>query len=139
MWLWRFIVITIISVFIYIITFNYLNADLHTEHIESGILKTKLLYSDSCLRYKNPGEIDLEKLNDNRLKSCYLKSNLGYRLTLFDLNEKEIRTAKSMTNEQELQLAFCKQYKCTSSNEYVLYKEDNGLKPGILKIEAVKS
>lgn len=135
-WFWRIILVTIISIFILLSTAKYLNADFPTEELELEILKTKLLYS--CLKYEDTGEIDLTKINNAVLQKCYLKNNIGYKITLTDMNNKEIKTAQQLSPQQEPKLAICAD-QCAKTEEYVLYYENNKQKSGILKIGMVKN
>lgn len=141
LWFWRIILVTMITVFIFMNTAKYLNPSFSTEELELKILTAKLLYSDTCIKHINPGEIDLEKFNDAHLQNCYLKSNLGYKLNLTNLNNKQIKTVKLLSSQQETDLKLptvSKNFKYVSSKEYVLYYENNELKPGILNIEVIK-
>lgn len=140
-WFWRIMLVAMITIFIFMNTAKYLNPAFSTEEIELKILTAKLLYSDACIKRINPGEIDLEKFNDAHLQNCYLKSNIGYKLNLTNLNDKQIRVAKLLSSQQETDLrlpAVSKNFKYVSSREYVLYYENNELKPGILNIEVIK-
>ena len=140
-WFWRIILVTMITIFIFMNTAKYLNPGFETEEFELKILTAKLLYSDTCIKYKNPGEIDLEKFNDAHLQNCYLKSNLGFKLNLTNLDDKQIKVAELLSPQQETDLILptvSKNFKYLSSKEYVLYYENNELKPGILNIEVIK-
>ena len=140
-WFWRIILVTIITIFIFMNTAKYLNPGFATEELELRILTAKLLYSDTCIKYINPGEIDLEKFNDAHLQNCYLKSNLGFKLNLTNLDDKQIKVAELLNQQQETDLKLptvSKNFKKVLSKEYVLYYENNQLKPGILNIEVIK-
>ena len=140
-WFWRIILVTMITIFIFMNTAKYLNPGFATEELELRILTAKLLYSDTCIKYINPGEIDLEKFNDAHLQNCYLKSNLGFKLNLTNLDDKQIKVAELLNQQQETDLKLptvSKNFKKVLSKEYVLYYENNQLKPGILNIEVIK-
>lgn len=149
----EFIPVIIVSIFILFVAFAYLNEKIDIHNMEVFLLSRQLLYSDSCLAFSDdyrvfPMNVDTKKLVDERLGSCFSKSSMGFRLTLFDDQGREIKSAKSLTLRQEGYLTrgatvdypVCKavpEYKCSKRKELVVYHTENSIKSGFLVIEVV--
>ncbi len=145
----KFVPVFIVSGIIAIVAWNYLNEDINTHNLETYLLTKDLLYSDSCLAVsdKNPLVVDIKKISDERLASCFNKNNMGYRVTLLDKDKNEIKTAKSLTVKQEGYLVktkkgypVCKsipEYRCSQRTDPVLYLSDDEKKFGFLVTEVI--
>ena len=147
----KFIPVFIVSGFIAIVAWNYLNEDINTHNLETYILTKDLLYSDSCLALSDsnvhPMTIDVKKISDEKLASCFTKSNMGYRITLLDKDKNEVKSAKSLTVRQEGYLVktksgypVCKsipEYRCSQRIDPILYSSDDNKKLGFLVTEVI--
>ncbi len=138
--------ILVLSVFIYIAAFSYINEKIETTNLETFLLFKKLTYSDSCLAYNNDlrvhtGIIDLEKFNSPRLNICFTKKDFGYFIKLASKTGDLIKTASNLDDRQEAYLPVCKtvkQYKCTSKTDPILYYNKGEIKQGFLTLEVIK-
>lgn len=140
-----FVFITIVAIFIYIVAIKYLNEDMDTTQVETLILAKRLTYSDSCLAYNDgtrtyQGTIDIQKLNFNRLSSCFTKSTMGYVVNITDLNGKLVKSASNLNLRQEAYLPICKSvkgYRCLTKKSLVQYYNNNELKTGLMSLEVI--
>ena len=138
------ICVMIVAVFIALVTFDYLNEEINTTHLETFLLTKKLVSSSSCLAYQDdikvyPGITDLEKLNNNRLSSCFTKLGFGYFVKISDINNNIIKTAANLNQEQKSNLKICKQvsrHKCVTRRDLVQYY-DGEIKTGYIDIEVI--
>ena len=131
--------------FIAFVTFDYLNEKIDTTGLETFLLTKKLIYSESCLAFKDDlmvqkGVIDLEKLDTKRLLNCFTKTNLGYVITVKSFDGNIIKYASNLDLKQQLAMPVCKtikQYKCRNRLDIVLYKDRDTIKTGYLNVEVI--
>jgi len=145
-WFWRITITFMIVLFIYFISIDYLNAKINTGDLEEQILLNNMVSSEDCLAYSRersyPGIIDIQKLNEERLRKCYDKSNFGFRLILTDLDNSQISKVNILSEEQSNLIDVCqsvKSYTCNKVKLYVLIKDSNKEYPGILILEGFKN
>src|SRR3989339_84533 len=147
-WLWRIAITFIIVGFIYFVTVNYLSAEIKTGDLEEQVLLNTLISSEDCLAYKDartfPGIIDLEKLNEARLRKCYDKNNFGFRISIAELSNinSVTKTVDILSDEQKNIIDVCSSvqaYVCSDINQYILIKDKDKTYPAILKIKVMKN
>ena len=139
-------VVIIVAVFIALAISKFTNEKIDTVNLETFLLERKLIDSDSCLAYKDDlkiylGIVALEKVNSERLKSCFTKENFGFLITILDLDGNAIKSAKNLDNRQEAYLPICstiKGYKCIKKKDLIQYKTEQGIKTGEIQIEVIK-
>lgn len=137
--------VIVVSVFILLVAFRYINEDIETTNLETFLLEKSLIYSDSCLSFRDtvknyPGIVDLERVNSDVITSCFSKQNLGYLVKISDLNRQVLKSASNLDLRQELYLPVCKtvkQYKCANKNDLVLYYEKGQIKTGYISLEVI--
>ncbi len=138
--------VIIVSVFIYLAAFQYLNEDIKTTQLETFLLSKKLVYSESCLAYRddiklNPGEIDLNKLNSQNLITCFSKPDFGYLVKISSFDGTLIKSASNLNVKQEVNLPICKNvphYECTTRRDIVQYHNGEELSTGYIEVEVIK-
>ncbi len=147
-WVWRIAITFIIVGFIYFVTVDYLSAKIKTGDLEEQILLNNLISSEDCLAYKDvrtfPGIIDLEKLNEARLRKCYNKINFGFRISIAELNNinSEIKKVDILSSEQANIIDVCSSvqaYTCTDINQYVIIKDIDKTYPAVIKLKVIKN
>ena len=131
----------IISIFIFLIASTYLGQPVQTTEFEATLLTNSLTYN--CLRFDDTarlGTIDLGKLNDDHLKNCYAKPNIGYKVTFLDEKRQEIKSAKYFPSlNQEKIIPVCDtlpEFKCSSREVFTLTNSELTTK-GFLNIEVI--
>ncbi len=137
--------IIVAASFIGWVTFGYLNEKIDTTNLETFTLTKKLVYSESCLAFKDnlgvhKGIIDLQKLTTPRLVDCYTKNNFGYLVKISTLENKPIKSAANLDLTQQLDIKICKnipQYTCTSRKDLVSYKDGEEFKTGYIEVEVI--
>lgn len=137
----NFSLVLIVSVFIMIVAYNFLNVDYKTHDIESEIVAKSMIFN--CLTYNNGisnqiGIIDKTKISKENLDLCFNNPNIGYKITLKDIEGNELTSAVSNSRLSDY-ISICKassQYKCSIKEKYILYNEEE-LTPGTLKIEVI--
>jgi len=139
------VAVIIVALFIAFATFNYLNEKIDTTNLETFLLTKKLVYSDSCLAYSDStktyiGIIDLEKLNNERLNNCFTKNNFGYKVSLYDINNKIVKTTSNLNQRQDAYFPICGEvpkHKCLTRKDLVQYLDQGKIKTGLIEIEVI--
>src|SRR3989344_3055858 len=139
------IIIIIVSMFILMVILKYQNEDIKTTSLETFLLAKKLIYSDSCLAYKEgnkiyQGVIDMNKLSFDRLNSCATKESLGYIVTVQDLNNNPVKSASNLNLRQQSYLPVCgtiNGYECLNRSELISYYDNKEMKTGHMQLEVI--
>lgn len=142
--IYMFFVIAV-SIFIFLVAFKYLNEKIDTSNLEINLLTKRLIYSDSCLAYRDEvrtyqGVVDLSKLSFNRLNSCFSKETTGYSINIMDINGTAIKSANNLNLKQAAYLPVCKTvpgYECLKKKNLVSYYDGIGIKTGFIVIEVI--
>lgn len=147
MWIPRIFCIILVTIFLSVIVFSYLNEEFNTEGLENTILSTTLRYSPNCLALEDeevhPNVIDLNKMDNFKLAGCYKRPDVSYKVTLNSLEGSEIKSASVIPLNVEKLIPVCASVadlSCSQEREYVLYTDgSDSLKSGILTIEVVRN
>lgn len=143
LWIFAFIIFIFTIIFLKGIIDTHASKNLDVSELEHFLLTQRAVYDKNCLAYEdirnNPGTVDLEKFNEDRLSKCIdIKGQqIGMKFTLTLENEtKEADINRDMTNR----LVFCKKggFRCFNDEEYVLVKEDGEINGGYLNIEIIE-
>ena len=92
--------------------------------------------------------VDVKKISDERLSSCFSKETIGFRVALLNLDGNEVKSAKSLTIKQQGFLTkgsksdypICEsipEYKCSTRKDFVVYHNNRDIKNGVLVTEVV--
>ena len=140
-----FVILALIIAFIFTMS---VVREVKTNRVYSDVVNARILYGPSCVAYNdglrtNPGILDLEKLTGSIINECfkYLNKELyGFGVSLVGENNQLIReiilNEDVYDNKQLCDISKSK-FECNSFEEYVLYKDGNDFKDGILKIQVV--
>ena len=139
--------VIIVIVFIFVVVFDHLNLDINTTKQQHELIALNLINTPSCLAYEDPiigiesGKIDPEKIKDGRLEKCLNKTRTSYRIFLYDENNNLIKKAQNMNLIMQSQLPVCEvnkdSYRCNIIKDYVLFKTNEGFKPGYFVTEVI--
>lgn len=137
------IIVVIVFVFIAYVMFNYMDMQFKTESYEITLLSKTLRYSPDCLAYKDgsnvyPGVIDLAKVSEDNLKSCFKKEGMSFNVRIIQ-DEQEIKKAETMNARDLSNFKVCytvPKVKCLTKVEPVLIagNQNNAL----MKIEVIR-
>jgi hypothetical protein len=141
-WIPVIIVVAIVISTVIIIITNYTEQTFEIDKLQQIILRQRFVYSENCLAYRGatlqPGIIDDKKFNQNNLENCFkANENLGINLNLITDTIKTVNLNENLVNK----FNFCfdnKHYLCTNYTYYVLVKEDDDTKTGLLNIVMIK-
>lgn len=139
------LIMLILVFFIVIAIINVYRVDkLDVQQIESSLLLDRILYSRNCISYVNPdttrsypGIIDLNRFSSDNLESCLYyedeNRNNAAKLILEDLDGNSIKTVFYNKKWYEnwyplIGISGSGGTKLFSERNYVLIKEDDGLK-----------
>lgn len=145
LWIIRIIMLIAIVAVVHYIKVSMLNDALDTYDTEFYIINSKLIYSPEAFAYKSmetgrayPGIIDLSRFNEATLNQT-ISRGIPVRLTLRDSHSVVIAEIYRDKERYDIlgPLVFAKQYDLLNKSQYVLIKDDSGLKPGMLTIEMV--
>ncbi len=144
----RVIMVVMVLAVIVLIVSSYVSRDVETYDLETSVIMNRLLYSEDCLAYFDervyPGVVDIGNINENRIGGCVdYGKNKGVKIELFDSQENIIADALVNTDFLKTNLNKCsaKEHKsvdCGFMNQYVLIKDNNGIKNGFLQISMVR-
>ena len=134
MWFWRIFIVTIILLVIIAgVTVN-LSRKVEIGSFENYLIINYLLYSD-CLTNKVPGVIDLSKFGND----CIFYDRAGINLTL--VYENKYKTKIFNEEFYKNNAPFCKlktkDFICYSEKKYVLVRDGNVIKRGLLIINNI--
>ena len=138
--------VIVVSIFIWSVAIDHINEKIYTINIETFLLSKRLMSSESCLAYKdnarvNPGVIDLQKLNYDRLTKCFSKKDFGYKISIIKLDNQIIKVASNLDLRQEAYLPICKDVKgfeCSKRKTLVSLYNNGKLETGFMLIEVIK-
>lgn len=141
------VLIIIVAIFIFIVALKYFNAKIETTNLETFILTKRLIYSESCLAYKEgdrlyQGIVDLQKLEFSRLQRCFSKESMGYTIKITDFSGTIIKSASNLNARQEAYLPICesiKGYECVKKRNLVSYYDNGEIKTGLMILEVIKN
>jgi hypothetical protein len=145
LWIIRIIMLVMIVAVIHYIKIVMVSDALDTYDTEFYIMNSKLLYSPDVFAYTSmetgrtyPGIIDPSKFNEATLNQT-ISRGIPARLTLRDSQGTMISQIYNDKERYDIlePLVFAKQYDLLNKTQYVLIKDDSGLKPGMLTIEMV--
>lgn len=142
-WLFfRLVIVLFISVFLIVVVWVYLSEDFSKMHALEAIIFTRAL-QHTCLAVQDdlrsyPGVIDPAKLTHNKLKACFWKESLGYRVELLDRAGRALASAEVVTPQQKEYALVCASenafYTCSTRRDYVVYQSGNERLPGFLQV-----
>ncbi len=145
---WGFLpAIIAVTILVLIVMSNYLHESLDVEAVEDLVVSNVLRNSPNCLALDSEtgvmqNVLDLSKMSPSNLAGCYKRSDFSYKITLFSLEGKEIKSASQVPVNLEKYIPVCKSVKtmrCTERKEFVRYKDESGeVKTALLKIEMVR-
>ncbi len=133
-WLLRLLIATGIIIFIFAVAAKYLSIDTEVGQGEFDATANSIIF---CLT-ETPGVIDTKKIDETTLGKCFYNQNLGYKVTLRDLENKIIQEADLRTVQQRLDVGVCQtkpEVVCATHHNYILY-DDN--QQGYLDIEVIQ-
>ena len=142
----RVILVLILIFVIILIVSSYAHRKVDTYELENSILLNGLLYSKDCLAYEDyrvhAGVVDLNKLNENKIKECgEYSNNIGFKIELFSLDNSLIKEVLVNNDLVDAYLPSCKaehkKLDCSSKVQYVLIRGERTI-PGILKLTVVR-
>ena len=133
MWLWRFFVVAIVIFVLILGVTVQLSRKVNIGDFENYMLINYIMYSN-CIT-SHPGIIELTKFGSD----CFSYDRAGVNLTLlYEDKTKEKIFNKVYYNDNT---PFCglktKDFSCYSNKEYVLVKDGDALKRGVLIINTV--
>ena len=143
--LWKFLLVIVIIISLAAVIFTYLNEKFETDDLEISLLYAKFINSEKCLATNNgyKGTIDLNKFEKATLLQCGVKDEISLRLSLSNLDNKEIKPSLRLGTEKVLSLIpVCdslSNFKCFNKTSFVSYIDNGKIKPAFLKMEAIKS
>ncbi|HZX12665.1 MAG TPA: hypothetical protein VFE88_04385 [Candidatus Nanoarchaeia archaeon] len=145
-WFVRLTAAIAVVVFVMITIFAYRSEEVKTEVLENNILSVLLKSSPNCLALEEKevvyaNVIDVSKMEALKLRKCFKKDNVFFRLTLSSFEGKEVKAASLIPLNVERLVPVCgslPEYECVTWEEYALYKEGEKVVPGVLKVEVVR-
>ncbi len=106
---------------------------------------TNYLLNSDCITLKDirtyPGVIDVEKLKNLK---CLEKDKVAVNISLLTLDRRIVIISKTVNEELfKLSNPFCelksKSFDCSKRNAYVLIKDNNQIKEGVLSLEFIRT
>jgi len=135
-WIVKAIVFFVVASMIIIIVNIPLSSEFKTDGLRHSLLRQHLIYDENCLAYNNertyPGIVDINKFTLANLEKCFSTQNYGAQLILSTDKSSIIKL-----NEKLNKFEFCfdkKNFYCSNTTYYVLVKENDIEKQGILNI-----
>ena len=147
LWIIRITMLIAVVAVINFIKAAALEQSLQTYDTEFYILNTKVLYSPAGLAYQSPttgrtypGIIDMNDMNETKLNTT-ITQNIPTKITVTDMSHETIKEIYFNRERFEIlgPLTFSKKYDLINKTNYVLIKEGNELKQGLLTIQMVIS
>lgn len=138
----RLLIISMVFIVVVLSIDSGLRKNTDISETESFTLKNRIFYSDCITIEENnriiPGTIDITKFTENTLNNCLENNVLGIKFTL---NYNDINKIITINKEFTDQSSLCfdqDQVYCENKDYYVLVKENEELKRGILRMELTK-
>lgn len=142
------LLVIIVSMIIVFFFCSQVNKEIDTALLEGHIAVNRMLASENCLAYSDserifPGVLDLNKLDDNSLTGCYEFLEREGQGILLEFNSWDESISKEVEVNPSVMVGgiTCdlkdSKYKCYSTRKYVLYKDGDEFKKGILDFRVV--
>ncbi len=141
-WIPRLIILIIATGIILFLITNAIQKSFETDKVQQSILRQRFVYSEDCLAYKddkvNPGIIDEKKFTQRNLENCFQShEELGVNINLITNEVKTVNLNDNLKNK----FNFCfdqKHFSCSNYTYYVLIKDNENYKPGLLNVAMIK-